>query len=71
MVAASKPSAATIEARRAECSMLATGAATVMVQQLGVSDDHRVYRDHLRTTTDALRAFIEIAVTIRDPDSAE
>lgn len=46
-----------------------TRAATVMVQQLGVSDDHRVYRGHLRTTTDALRAFIEIAVTIGDPDS--
>ena len=46
-----------------------TRAATVMVQRLGVSDDHRVYRGHLRTTTDALRAFVEIAVTTGDPDS--
>jgi len=46
-----------------------TRAATVMVQRLGVSDDHRVYRSHLRTTTEALRAFVEVAVTIGDPDS--
>lgn len=46
-----------------------TSAATVMVQRLGVSDGHRVYRGHLRTTTEALRAFVEVAVTIGDPDS--
>jgi hypothetical protein len=35
-----------------------TKAANVIVQRLGVPDDHRVYRAHLPTSTHSLRAFL-------------
>lgn len=47
---------------------LVTKAANVMVHRLGVTVDHRVYRAHIPTTTESLRAFVEVAVTIGDPN---
>lgn len=47
---------------------MVTKAANIVIDRLGMPEAHSIYRAHLPTISEQLRSFVEVAVTIRDPD---
>lgn len=45
-----------------------TAAAKLMVDRLGMPEEHSVYRGFYPTTPEPVRAFVEVAVTLGDPE---